>query len=408
MTSESGPRLLALGSLDLRLGPASLPLGPHKQRALLGLLALHEGRVVPMDTIIDGMWGERSPSTAAAAVQVYVAGARKVLAAAGLTDALQTAAPGYRLVLAPDAFDVTCFERIARDVGEASRVGRDEACLTGCEQALRLWRGEPLADCPEPFATAPRRRLEELRRGLAGRRLELLLAAGESAVVAAESQAALVTDPYDESLWRLLATALYRGGRQADALDTFRRARAVLVDDLGIDPGHDLVDLERRVRAQDPALSAHPIAARTAADPVAAGVRVPRRVGRLPRPGLVTPDGAHIPLWRRELTIGRHRDCDLVLDHRDVSRRHARVRLLDGSCLVVDLGSTNGTWINGRRVPPGGSEVALRIGDRIEIGVFALRFDRIDPTQPDPASTMRADVGRVHAPPGAAGPGSQA
>lgn len=369
--------------MDLRLGPASLPMGPHKQRALLGLLALHQGRVVSTGTIIDGLWGERCPSTAAAAVQVYVAGARKVLAAAGLHDALRTVSPGYRLTLARDAYDVSLFERLAGEAVEAARLGWDEQALLGCEEALALWRGEPMADCPEPFTTAPRRRLEELRRGLAVRRLGVLLRSGETSVVVAECEDVLVTDPYDESLWQLLATALYCAGRQSDALDVFRRARTVLAHNLGIDPGRALVDLERKVRAQDPSLCAG------AADrPWGSRGSSPRPDGRRPRPGLVTPEGAHLPLWRHEITIGRDRDCDLVLDHRDVSRRHAQVRLVEhDACVVLDLDSTNGTWINGRRAPRGGREVALTLGDRIEIGVFALRFDRPDRHHEAPAST---------------------
>ncbi len=381
--TELAPRLLGLGHLDLRQGRASLSLGPHKQRALLALLALYDGQVVPTDRIIDGIWGDDPPPTASTAVQVYISGLRKLLRATpGLAD-LRTHAPGYRLVIEPGAFDVPRFEAL---VGSSRAAEQTDplAALDGYEQALALWRGTPLADCPEPFAIAPRQRLEEFHRLARTRRLHMRLATGQAHLVVPEAEAALDVEPFDEDLWGLLARALYVLGRQADALSTFRRARRVLADELGVDPGPELAGLERQVLNHDPRLTSFAGVARPAAAPrpgsrslSAPGSDLLRSGSQVP--GVVTPEGIRLPLVSTQLTIGRRQGCDIVLDDPNVSRQHCRLLRSGGRHVVIDDSSTNGTSINGTPIPVGEPGTPLVDGDRLEIAGFTLRYEIADP-----------------------------
>jgi DNA-binding SARP family transcriptional activator len=235
-----------LGTLEVRTGEGPVSLGRTKQRALLALLALNANRVVARDRLIDGLWGESPPPTAAKSVQVSVSRLRKLLPAGTLV----TRPPGYVLEVEPDAVDLLRFERL---VAEA-RAAEPARASTLLREALELWRGPPLAEFPdEPFARVEARRLEDVRLAALEDRLEADLALGRHAEVAGELEALVAAEPHRERLRAQLMLALYRTGRQAAALGAFRDARAAL-DELGLEPGAGLRRLEKQILTHDPAL----------------------------------------------------------------------------------------------------------------------------------------------------------
>jgi WD40 repeat protein/serine/threonine protein kinase len=226
-----------LGPLDVVADGKALDLRGRKQRALLAVLLLEANRVVSSDRLIEALWEERPPETAEKALRVHVSQLRKLLG----KERLETRAPGYLLRVGPDELDLARFLRL-----------RDEAKL---EQALTLWRGPPLADfASEGFAQAEIARLEELRLAALEERIGHDLARGRHGEVAGELEALVREHPLRERLRAQLMLALYRSGRQADALDAYRAARTALVEERGIEPGRELRELEKQILKQDPAL----------------------------------------------------------------------------------------------------------------------------------------------------------
>jgi DNA-binding SARP family transcriptional activator len=258
-----------LGPLEVVDGDRALDLGPPKQRALLALLLLHANAVVPTERLIDELWGGSPPATVAKSVQTYVSRVRKQLGGGRLL----TRAPGYVLRLDPSELDLARFERL---LGEATGAA-PEAAAARLGDALALWRGPPLADLAyEPFAQIEIARLEELRQAALEQRVEADLALGRHAQLVGELQGLVAQDPLRERLHGQLMLALYRCGRQADALAAYRAARGALVEQLGIEPGRSLRDLHEAILRQDTALELPP----TAASPVAARPRRGSFVGR--------------------------------------------------------------------------------------------------------------------------------
>src|SRR5215208_2180291 len=240
-----------LGPLEARDGHAPIELGPPRQRALLALLLLRRNDVVPQQVLIEELWPDRAPDTAAKIVQLYVSDLRKALDPERRL--LVTQRPGYRLALAPEQLDAERFERLVA----AARRRPPEEASAGLREALALWRGPPLAEFAyEPFAQAEIARLEELRLATLEERIEVDLALGREAEVVSELEALVARHPLRERLRAQLMRALYRSGRQAEALQAFADARSALVDELGIEPGAALRELQRRILEQDPALEA--------------------------------------------------------------------------------------------------------------------------------------------------------
>jgi DNA-binding SARP family transcriptional activator len=236
-----------LGPVEVVDDGRAIPLGGSKQRALLALLALQAGRAVSPDRLIDELWGSRPPATAAKALQVHVSRLRSSLAA----DVIQTRADGYALAADPDRVDAIRFERLIAAAPRAADVAR------AVEHALALWRGTPLADLAhEPFARPHIARLQELRLRALELRTEALLARGRHDELIAELEALIAQEPYRERLRAQLMIALYRGDRQADALAAFQSARRTLRDELGLEPGERLRELQRSILAQSPELAA--------------------------------------------------------------------------------------------------------------------------------------------------------
>jgi predicted ATPase/class 3 adenylate cyclase len=247
-----------LGPLEALDRGERIALGGSKRRAVLALLLLNANEAVSTERLIDELWGEAPPGTAAKALQAHVSRLRKALAAAsGSQDGpIVTHAYGYELRVGPDDVDAHRFERLLGSARRELADERPQEALSTLEQALGLWRGPPLADLAyEPFAQAEGARLEDLRVAANELLIEAKLALGRHAEVIGELEGLIEQHPYRERLRAQLMLALYRADRQADALQAFQNARATLVEELGIEPGEPLRALESAVLSQDPALA---------------------------------------------------------------------------------------------------------------------------------------------------------
>jgi DNA-binding SARP family transcriptional activator len=240
-----------LGPLEAWDGERELSLGGPKPRALLALLLLHPNEVVPADRLIDELWGENSPEDAAAALRVNVSRLRKALPQGVLT----TRSPGYVLRVEPDALDLQRFERLVDEGRTLLARGMAAEASERLREALSLWRGPALADFTyESFTQPPITRLDEIRLAAIELRIDADLALGRHDELVGELEGLVAQHPHHERLRRNLMMALYRSGRQADALEAYQDARRALVDGLGIEPSAGLQELERAVLRQDPAL----------------------------------------------------------------------------------------------------------------------------------------------------------
>ena len=249
------PVVRVLGPVEVEVDGGPVDLGGPALRRLLTALAVDAGRVVPDDRLADAVWGAAPPAGARRALQVYVSRLRAVLGP-GIVD---REGGGYRLLVGPDGLDVDVFVAAIEDGRSAAAAGDPAAAADRFAMALRAWRGEPFADLDgADRVAAVRSRLGELRASaeeeLAAARIE----AGDAAAAVADLTELVRAAPLRERRSTLLALALYRGGRQADALAVLRRLRAVLADELGVDPGRQAHELEQRLLAQDPALGPPP------------------------------------------------------------------------------------------------------------------------------------------------------
>jgi YVTN family beta-propeller protein len=255
--------LRLLGPVEVRLEDGPVELGPRKQRAVLAMLALQAGRTVSADRLVEGLWGEEPPSSAAKMVQLYVSHLRPLLDGNGAR--IVTRAHGYELDVAESEVDALRFERLVEE--------------SHPREALALWRGEALADVAhEPFAGAEIRRLDALRLRATESAVDADLEAGLHAEVIGELEALVAEHPLREHLHAQYMLALYRSRRQSEALEAYRTARAGLVDQIGVEPGVELRALQDAILAQDPALD-------------------------LPRPGTAEPVLGPRPPPRRGLLI---------------------------------------------------------------------------------------------------------
>jgi DNA-binding SARP family transcriptional activator/WD40 repeat protein len=239
-----------LGPLEVDAGEGPLSLGGPKQRAVLANLVVRANQVVPVETLIDEIWGDEPPEGARHTLQTYVSNLRSMLG----EDRLRRRAPGYVLSLEPADLDAWRFDELVRDAKEALPIDPSVALAT-LDDALRLWRGPALADVADRASLlAEAARLDDLRIEAMESRIQGLLASGENGTAIGEIEALLARDPLRESLWGSLMLALYRDERQGDALNAYQRAREVLADELGIDPSPELVRLHERILRQDPEL----------------------------------------------------------------------------------------------------------------------------------------------------------
>jgi YVTN family beta-propeller protein len=269
-----------LGPLEVVKDGVTLRLQRPRLRALLALLLLHANEVVSSDRIIDALWGDDPPQNAANAVQTTVSRLRKQLVDGddAVAEIIRTRPPGYVIQLAPDALDLARFERLVEQGRAALHAGRPETASQHLRDALATWHGPALADVQyEGLLQRERERLDEERLTTLELRIDADLACGRHTALVGELEALVAENPYRERLRGQLMLALYRSGRQAEALAAYQDGRRLLVDELGIEPSRALQELERSILRQDSSLEE----------------LAPDAVGR--RPGSLTSDAAPSP-----------------------------------------------------------------------------------------------------------------
>ncbi|HEY5134753.1 MAG TPA: BTAD domain-containing putative transcriptional regulator [Candidatus Nanopelagicales bacterium] len=353
-------RFQVLGPLEVRHDGVPLALGGPKQRSVLALLLLEAGHLVPTSRLIEHVWGPGGADGAPASLQVYVSSLRKILreAGSGTTERVSYVRPGYRLRVEPGELDLHEVDDVLSQARERRAAGDPAAASHLLRLGLSMWRGRALADLADlpglaPLLVGVDRRRDVLRHECYDVELEL----GRHLALVPELEAAVADAPLDERLAGQHMLALYRSGRQADALVAFRRTSDLLSESLGIDPGLSLRTLHEAILRQDIAL-----------DPSATATDVATTMtqdGRGLRGATVTlPNGVALELGSRTWVIGRHPGCDIVLSDPQVSRRHADLRPVIGGYDLVDLGSSNGTRVDDADV----TRRRLADGDRIQVG----------------------------------------
>jgi predicted ATPase/DNA-binding SARP family transcriptional activator len=242
-----------LGPVEAVLDGRPVALGAPKQRALFALLLVNRRRVATAEQLVDGLWGEEPPASAQQSLQVYVHGLRRALG----SERIETAGRGYRAAVTEDELDLDRFERLLERGRAALAADHPEDAADDLRQALALWRGLALADLPEEARqSAGADVLDELRLTALELRNDAELACGHHDAIVAELESLLAENPYRERFLEQRVLALYRCGRQADALEAYRNARRVLAEELGLEPSPALQELERAILRQEPALAA--------------------------------------------------------------------------------------------------------------------------------------------------------
>jgi DNA-binding SARP family transcriptional activator/tetratricopeptide (TPR) repeat protein len=250
-------RFAVLGPVRAWRGEGELDLGAPQQRAVLAVLLLAEGRQVSLGALVDALWGPEPPKTAVGTVRTYVSRLRRRLAAgaaAGVQEVIESAGDGYVLHQRPAAVDLDLFMQWTAQAQQARSAGDAAQAAVFLRDALGLWRGVPLSGLPGEYAESQRARLTELQLAAVEDRLALDIELGGHVAAAAELQTLVAAYPLRERLSELLMLALYRAGRQADALAVFGAARHVLTEELGIDPGPALQDMHQRILQTDESL----------------------------------------------------------------------------------------------------------------------------------------------------------
>ncbi len=274
--------------------PVELP--GARQRALLAVLLLRAGEVVPADRLLDDVWGDEPPRAGSTALRVRVSQLRKAMGPDG--SLIVTRAPGYLIAIDATQLDMRRFERLTQEGDQALTRGEPEAAVDLLGAALALWRGAPLADFPyEPFAQGPIQRLEELRMAAREQLIAAELTLGRHGRLLGDLRELVAEYPLRERLWAHLILALYRDGRQAEALECYRTARRTLSEEIGIEPGAELRALEAQILNQDPALDGAVRIARPARAVLAVTTAAP----------------ALVPLAAVGVTFAREGDAELVI-----------------------------------------------------------------------------------------------
>jgi DNA-binding SARP family transcriptional activator len=308
-----------LGPLEVIADAGAVRLGGPKQRATLAILLLNANRVVSVERLADELYSGATPITAVTQVQRQISELRKLL---GADSTIETRAPGYVIRLSAEQLDLNRFERRTEEAGQALRRGAVERAAALLREALAFWRGPPLADFAyEPFAQAAIERIEEIRLTAVDQRIDADLALGRHAELVGEVEQLVSEHPLRERFRAQLMVALYRSGRQAEALEVYRGARETLVEAFGIEPTSALRDLERAILTHDPSLDlSQPPRARVASsrDPSRAVLVVPSCDDQLDTLLRVAERLASLP--ERELIITR-----LVRDEGDVEPAAARL-----------------------------------------------------------------------------------
>ena len=338
---SNGLRFEALGALRVT-DDIEVAITRPARRRILSILLLDRGRVVSVPRLIDRMWGDELPGAPRNTLQAHVAGLRRQLG-----HVIQSTSAGYRLDVAAHWFDVEEFEKRAARVEELSV--EDPTAVEIATEALRLWRGEPFPDLAgDDYARGQVGALIETRRRVEMRRLEALLAAGRAEEALSDLERLVSEQPYEERFWELLILARYRIGNTAGALRAFQTVRAVLGEELGIEPGTRLRDLEERILLHDPSLGS--------------------------QPGAATPH--NLPASTSSF-VGRARDVEAVSG------------LLAGHRLVT---VTGGPGLGKTRLV---IEVGHRLREKFPGGVWLVRLAGAR-TEQDVTATIAAATGIVH------------
>ncbi len=368
----TGLDVRVLGPVQLLVGGVAVAVGGPKPRTLLAALAVNRRRAVSSQALADIVWNEDPPDSYQASLQVFVSNIRKALRNSGIDSAavLRTESSGYRLEVGDEDCDLGRFEATRKIATEAAAAGDHEAASRLFGTALEQWSGKALDDLSgtrfaDSFATA----MDEERLLVASARIDAEMACGRASSVVGELVSMTTAHPMREPLWVQLITALYLSGRQADALEACRRVRAVLADELGIDPGPALIELEKRVLRQEPINTVAIAQVERMAKAMTETVTETPRSARSGK--LLFPDGRVVPIAKGGLKIGRMTDNDLILDDPMVSRYHAQVLPSRAGMLLKDLASANGVYVDDVVVDGG---TMLFGGELIRIGSTQLTF----------------------------------
>ena len=379
-----------LGPLEVYDGDRLLELGGARQRALLAMLLIHAGEVVSSDQLLAELWASASDDGSPKTLQVAVSRLRRAL---GSNSLLVTRPPGYELRLERGQLDLHLFEDHVAEGRTALGGGDPAAAVREFTAALDLWRGAPLADLTyESFAQEAIGRLQELHASVTEDRLAAQLELGLHAESVAELQVLTGRYPLRERLREQLMLALYRSGRQADALAVYHDARKALVEQLGIEPGRALHQLERAILAQDPALAYHPVSDRPARAAPSGG---PDRSDPPQIEVTTSTRSWQVSLEADRTSIGKAEENDVALgEDPTASHLHAVFERFAAGWCVADLGSSNGTWVNGERI---WASRRLRHGDEIRVGQTRMTF--LNSQSPAGGDTVAEDT-----PPSLTGP----
>ncbi|RKE20919.1 BTAD domain-containing putative transcriptional regulator [Streptomyces sp. TLI_171] len=258
--SAEALRFQVLGPVQAWRGDTQLALGSPQQQAVLVALLLSEGRPVTTDDLVDGIWGDRTPPQAVAALRTYISRLRSVLepnrAVRKPSEVLVSVSDGYALRVPAEALDLAVFEQRVGEAAGARADGGFRSAHDGLVAALDLWRGRPLPGVPGPYAESQRSRLTERRLAVAEERCAMALEIGLHADVVSELNSLSAAHPLRERLRELLMLALYRSGRQAESLGVYADTRKLLIEELGVEPGGGLSAMHARILAGDPELMA--------------------------------------------------------------------------------------------------------------------------------------------------------
>jgi len=375
-----------LGPLVVRCGETVLAVPRGNQRTLLAALLVDANRVVPVDDIAETLWGAAAPPSAAATIRNYVKRLRQILSEAG-RDRIGFRQGGYVISVSEDELDVSRFSSLLASARAAARVASWDQAAALAQEALRLWRGEPLADIEsDALALRERPRLAELRLQSTEIRAEAELWLGRHGEVLAELQQLAADHPLREQLHAMLMLALYRCGRQAEALTAYQQARAVLVDELGIEPGKELRGLQQQILTADPSLDlprhegmADRVGARAAARPGAGAGGGPAR--EVPR---------QLPVATADFT-GRATELQALTAMLDQAGAD-----VPGTVVISAIGGTAGV---------GKTALALhwahQIADRFSDGQLFVNLRGFDPSgaPATPAAAIRGFLDALGVPP---------
>ncbi|MGW4242201.1 BTAD domain-containing putative transcriptional regulator [Nocardia sp. NPDC004722] len=364
-----------LGPVQLTIGGVEQQLGGPKQRAVLAYLAINANRPVSVEALASAVWEDNPPPDVRVSLHAIVSNLRKPLRDGGIDarTVLQHMGTGYRIVVEDAACDVFRF-RARRESGmRALAAGHFASATDALSDALAQWRGPVLSDLRGlGFADAYAVALDDERIGVIEARAEADIAQGRAENVVPELNLLVRDHPLRESLWEQLITALYLTGRQSDALEAARRLRGILAEELGIDPGHRIRELESRILRQDP-LSVRAVGAASATR----ATTIVDRSWHEPQALLRDRFGHVYPIVGSTTRIGRLSDNDIALADGRVSRHHALIIDNGHTWVLKDLQSSNGVFLNGARVLDSGllsDGALLRIGDT-ELVFVLVRTD---------------------------------